>query len=69
MPVGFEVLTAVVMNSYVLWDITPCSPFHLQGRRISHARNQSEARSNAGFLLGLFFDPEDGGDMFFRNLG
>jgi hypothetical protein len=23
----------------------------------------------AGFLLGLFFDPEDGGDMFFRNVG
>jgi hypothetical protein len=23
----------------------------------------------AGFLLGLFFDPEDGGDMFFRNIG
>jgi hypothetical protein len=24
--------------------------------------------SHAGFLLGLFFDPEDGGDMFFRNV-
>jgi hypothetical protein len=23
----------------------------------------------AGFLLGLFSDPEDGGDMFFRNIG
>jgi hypothetical protein len=22
-----------------------------------------------GFLLGLFFDPEDGGDIFFRNIG
>jgi hypothetical protein len=25
--------------------------------------------SRAAFLLGLFFDPEDGGDMFFRNIG
>jgi hypothetical protein len=24
---------------------------------------------HAGFLLALFFDPEDGGDMFFRNVG
>jgi hypothetical protein len=25
-PVGFEVLTAMVMKSTILWDITPCSP-------------------------------------------
>jgi hypothetical protein len=24
---------------------------------------------HAGFLLGLFFDPEDGGDMFLLNIG
>jgi hypothetical protein len=27
--VGFEVLTAVVMNISVPWDITPCSPVKL----------------------------------------
>jgi hypothetical protein len=70
------------------WGITLCSPLkvnrrfggtyrlHLQGRRISRARNQRKIRWQAalvaiyfhsGFLVGLFFDPEDGGDMFIRN--
>jgi hypothetical protein len=71
--VGFEVLTAVVMKSSIFWDITPCSPlkvnrsfggtcrFHLQGRKISLARNQRESRWQA--------DPEDGGYMFLENVG
>jgi hypothetical protein len=67
--VGFEVLTAVIMKSTIFWDITPCSLLrvnrrfggtyclHLQGRRISWARSQHESRW------------QDGGDMFFRNVG
>jgi hypothetical protein len=38
--------------------------FDLQGK-ISKARNQREA----GCMQSLFFNPEDGGDMFFRNVG
>jgi hypothetical protein len=56
--IGFEVSTAVVMKTSVVWDITPSSPVrlnrrfgwichHLQGQRISQARNQHEAGSNA----------------------
>jgi hypothetical protein len=47
---------------------------HLQGRRIRQARYQRESRCQAefyfkaGFLLVLFLDPEDGGDMFIRNI-
>jgi hypothetical protein len=75
--VGFEVLTVVVMKSTIFWDITPCSPLsvnrrfegtyrhHLQGRKISWARNQRESRWQAE----LCFDPEDGGDIFLRNVG
>jgi hypothetical protein len=66
-----------IMNSYLIlksttfWGIMPCSPLnvnwrfgrtyrlHLQVRRISRATNQ----------LGLFFDPEDRGDIFLRNVG
>jgi hypothetical protein len=53
--VGFEVSTAVVMKSTIFWDITPCSLL--------------ATCFQAGFLLGIFLDPEDGGDMFFRNVG
>jgi hypothetical protein len=82
--VRFEVLTPVVVRSTMSWDITPCSPlkvnrrfgatYHLrlQGRRVSPAINQRESRWQAelaGFSLGLFFNPEDRGDMFLRNFG
>jgi hypothetical protein len=52
--VGFEVLTAVVMKSYIFWDIMLCSPLkvnrryggtchlHHQGRRMSQAKHQRE---------------------------
>jgi hypothetical protein len=55
--VGFEVLTTVVMNSSVFWDITPGNPLkinrcfggtcrlHLQARRISQERNQRECKN------------------------
>jgi hypothetical protein len=34
---------------------------------MSYVRNKLP--TSAGFLLGLFFDTEDGGDMFLRNVG
>jgi hypothetical protein len=52
---------------------------HLQGKRIGRARKQRDSkwqattslatRFHAGFLLGLFFDLENGSNMFFRNVG
>jgi hypothetical protein len=27
------------------------------------------SKQNPGFLLGFFYDPEDGGDMFLENVG
>jgi hypothetical protein len=65
---GFEVLTAVVMKSTVIWDIMPCSPLkvnrrfggtyrlYLQGGRISQAGNQRE--SSACHLLSCWFLPQ-----------
>jgi hypothetical protein len=54
-----RVYTILLMKSSIFWDITSCSPLnvnwrfggtcclHLQGRRISQARNQRESRWQA----------------------
>jgi hypothetical protein len=71
------------MKSINFWDITPCGPLnvnrrfggtyglHHQGRRIAQQETRGCACHliHADFLLGLFFDPEDVGDMFLRNVG
>jgi hypothetical protein len=48
------------MKRSIFWDITLCSPLKVKA---------GSKQSSAGFLLGLFFDPEDVGDMFLRNVG
>jgi hypothetical protein len=47
------------MKRNIFWDMTPCSPLSF---------NLPATCLLAG-LLKLFFDPEDGGDMFLRNVG
>jgi hypothetical protein len=73
----FEVLIAVVMKGSIswLWCRAACSKstdfwvtcrLHLQDGRICQARNQHE---EGDFLFGLFFDPDNAGDMFPSNVG
>jgi hypothetical protein len=62
--VGAETLTAVVMKSSIFWDITPCSPLN-----VIPGFGGTCHLLQAGFLLGLSFSPEDGGDMFLPNVG
>jgi hypothetical protein len=64
-PIGTEVHTRVVMNSFICWD-TPCSPLKVS-RRFGGAC--LSIRFHADFLIGLFLDPEDGIEMFLRNVG
>jgi hypothetical protein len=46
--------------------MTPCSPLNVNRQETSV---KADGKQICGFLLGLFFDPEDGGDMFLRNVG
>jgi hypothetical protein len=36
---------------------------------MGYAKNKHEAGSKQIFFLGLFFDPENGGNMFLRKVG
>jgi hypothetical protein len=46
-----------------MWDVTPCTPSKIN-RRFGGTCRSTWYLLHAGFLLGLFVDPEDGGDMF-----
>jgi hypothetical protein len=62
-----DVFCAYKSKSSIFWDITPCSPL-IVNRCLLKAKQKSACYLlHAGFLLGLFFDPEDR-DMFPRNV-
>jgi hypothetical protein len=56
-----------MLKSYILWDITPCSPVLID---VSKEHGYSACcLFYAGFPPDSLFYPEDGGDMFLRNVG
>jgi hypothetical protein len=74
----------VVIKSFVFWDTMPCSLFESQlmfQRNTLHPSSESMNKPSkkpgsracyllhADFLLGLFLDPQDGGNMFLQNIG
>lgn len=58
--VGFKILSAVTMNTAVLWGETPSVPVD---------RHRPLERCSASCLRGIIFDPEYGGTTFQRNVG
>jgi hypothetical protein len=64
-----------ITKNFIIWDITPCKPTESQQtfqRNISRPSSGLKNKPSQAllatcfhvfFLLGLFFDPEDGGEM------
>jgi hypothetical protein len=50
-------------------EITKISMFCEKKPSKKSARSRAFYLLRAGFLLALFFDPENGSDMFLRNIG
>jgi hypothetical protein len=75
--VGFEVFTAVVMKSTIFWDTTPCSPLSVNGRfggtyRLHHQNRKNKLSKKPAWNVAnsaFYFAPDNGGDMFLRNVG
>jgi hypothetical protein len=55
------------MKNFIYWNITPCGPFKVN-RRFGGIFLLATC-FHSSFLLDLFFGPEDGGDVFIRNVG
>jgi hypothetical protein len=53
----------VIMKSFVIWDTMPCSLSIAQ-----HFTGSACYLFHVGFLLDLFFDPEDGAAYFSKTL-
>jgi hypothetical protein len=67
--VGLEILTALVMNGSIFWNIMPRYPLEVYRRFGGPVYLHICNMLHAVFLLSLFFDPEVGGDIFLRNFG
>jgi hypothetical protein len=69
--VGFEILGSYTGGYEECYDIKPCSPLKFSrrfgGTYRLHLQDRLSIRFHSGSLLGLF-DPEDEGDIFFRNV-
>jgi hypothetical protein len=62
----FVVLTAIVMENSIFYDTPPCSPLKIN--LFTEDILANSALLSCGFLLGLFFNSEDGADMLLRNV-
>jgi hypothetical protein len=69
--IRFEILIAVVMGIYISWDIIPCSPLEVNWRfgETFKAGPLLAIYFYSCLLIGLIIDPENGGEIFLREVG
>jgi hypothetical protein len=72
--IGFVVLTSVVMESSVFWDIMPYSLLKVNQHFGGAYHKQSRAKhcllpASCWFFAWPILHPEDGGDMSLQNIG
>jgi hypothetical protein len=70
---GLQILIAVIVKNSIFWDITPCGLLEVKnqcsGTKSKPIKKPGFCLLYPGYLFGLLFDAEDGGDMFLRNIG
>jgi hypothetical protein len=71
---GLEVLRAVDMKCSIFWHAVRLKSSDVSEEHVASIFRAWQAELgcyilHAGFLICLFFDPDDGGDMFLRNVG
>jgi hypothetical protein len=57
-----------LLKSTIFWYMKQCTPLKVN-RRFGGKCRKLATCFHSDFLLGLFFNPEDGGDIFFSNVG
>jgi hypothetical protein len=59
----------VVMKSIIFWDVTPWDATDVSEEHIASIFRVCLPPAYLLVLAEIFLDPEDGGDMFLRNVG
>jgi hypothetical protein len=67
--VDCEVLLRNTMKNSEILDVTPCKSWKMHAMKQTANRAVFATLIHADFLLSLPFGLEDGGDIFFRNVG
>jgi hypothetical protein len=77
--IGFEAVSTLTIKSTVFWVVMPCRSeggrrfggiyrHHIQSRVVEQETSICRRQASAGFVA-WFTRPQDGGDIFLRNVG